>query len=622
MTDTAASLPSSPPEGTHSDRYKWIALSNTTIGILMAAIDGSALIIALPAIFRGIHLNPLDPSNFSYLLWVLMGYLLVVAVLVVTVGRLGDMFGRVRTYNMGFAVFTLASAFLAFVPWHGSEAAMAIIIARMVQGIGAAFLFANSGAILTDAFPANERGMAMGVNTIAGIVGSFLGLVLGGVLASIDWRLVFLINVPIGIFATVWAYWKLEDRGIRTPAHIDWYGNLTFAAGLSAILVGITYGIRPYGQDTMGWTSPLVLACLIGGVALLGIFALIETKVAEPMFRMSLFRIRAFTAGNMASLFAAIGRGGLMFILVIWLQGIWLPLHGYSYSSTPLWAGIYMLPFTFGFLVSGPTSGKLSDRYGARWFSTGGMLLAALTFGLFLLVPVDFSYQWFGLIAFGNGLAMGMFAAPNMASIMNAAPAKDRGAASGMRTTFMNTGLPLSMGVFFSLMIAGLAGSMPSAIYRGLTASQVGSATASGLAHLPPMGYLFAGFLGYNPMAKLLGPKVLGSLSPAAAAHLTGKQFFPHVISGPFHQGLVVVFVFALVMCLFAAAASWMRGVHFIHEEARYVGTASDAQPEAPDAGATTDVAGAQAAESPEIPDAPDAPGGDPTRYTAPVTTR
>ncbi|MCL4413278.1 MAG: MFS transporter [Acidimicrobiales bacterium] len=564
------------PAQTRSDSYKWIALSNTTIGILMAAIDGSALLVAMPAIFRGIHLDPLDPQNFSYLLWVLMGYLLVTAVLVVTVGRLGDMFGRVRTYNLGFAVFTVASAFLAFMPWSGSAGALAIIVARMVQGVGGAFLFANSGAILTDAFPVEERGMAMGVNTIAGIVGSFFGLLLGGALASIDWRLVFLINVPIGIFATAWAYLKLEDRGIRTPARIDWLGNLTFAAGLTLILVGITYGIRPYGHSTMGWGSPLVLTCLSLGVALLVSFAVVETKVAEPMFKMSLFRIRAFTAGNLASILAATGRGGFMFILVIWLQGIWLPLHGYSYASTPLWAGIFMLPFTFGFLLSSPLSGALSDRYGARWFSTGGMLLAALSFGLFLLLPVDFSYPYFALLALTNGVSMGMFAAPNMASIMNAAPAKHRGAASGMRTTFMNTGMPLSMGIFFSLMVAGLATSMPAAIFGGLSASGVPSQTAAGLAHLPPMGYLFAGFLGYNPMAHLLGPKVLGHLAPAAAAHLTGKHFFPTLISGPFHHGLVIVFVFAMAMCLLAAVASWMRGGRFVHREAHYVGPAAE----------------------------------------------
>ncbi len=564
----------------HPDRYKWIALSNTTIGILMAAIDGSALIIALPAIFRGIHLNPLLPSNFSYLLWVLMGYLLVTAVLVVTVGRIGDIVGRVRTYNLGFLVFTLASAFLAFIPWQGSTAALAFIIARMIQGVGAAFLFANSGAILTDAFPADQRGMAMGVNSIAGIVGSFIGLVLGGVLASIDWRLVFLINVPIGIFATLWAYWKLEDRGIRTPARIDWAGNLTFAAGLTSILVGITYGIRPYGHSTMGWGSPLVIGLLGGGVAMLVAFVGIEAKVKDPMFRLSLFRIRAFTAGNVASLLAAIGRGGFMFILVIWLQGIWLPLHGYQFANTPLWAGIYMLPFTAGFLVASPLSGMLSDRYGARLFSTGGMLLAALSFGLFLLLPVDFSYPLFAMLALSNGAAMGLFASPNMASIMNAAPASERGAASGMRTTFMNTGMPLSMGIFFSLMIAGLASSMPHAVLQGLTASGVPAHVASRLAGLPPMGYLFAGFLGYNPMASLLGPQVLRKLTPAAAAHLVGKSYFPRMIAGPFHHGLVVVFTFALVMCLVAALASWMRGAHFVHAEAGYVGVAPAAAAE------------------------------------------
>ncbi|MCK4177785.1 MFS transporter [Aciditerrimonas ferrireducens] len=569
---SAITAPRGAPGGGGSDRYKWLVLSNTTVGVLMAMIDGSALLIALPAIFRSLHMNPLDPANFSYLLWMLMGYLLVTAVLVVTIGRIGDIFGRVRTYNLGFAIFTAASAFIAFEPWTGSTGALAIIIIRLFQAVGGAFLFANSGAILTDAFPADQRGMAMGVNNIAGIIGSFIGLVLGGILASIDWRLVFLINVPIGVFATVWAYWKLEERGIRTPARIDWFGNLTFAGGLTAILVAITYGIRPYGHDTMGWTSPLVLGLLAGGVALLVAFVVIEHHVAEPMFRMSLFRIRAFAAGNIASLLAAIGRGGFMFILVIWLQGIWLPLHGYAYQNTPLWAGIYMLPFTFGFLVCGPISGKLSDRYGARWFATGGMLLVALDFGLFLLLPVNFSYPLFALLAFGNGAGMGLFAAPNMAAIMNAVPARERGAASGMRATFMNTGLPLSMGIFFSLMITGLASRMPKAIAHGLVRHGVAAPTAAGLAHLPPMGYLFAGFLGYNPMATLLGPKVLGALPKGDAAVLTGKHFFPSLIAGPFHHGLEVVFVFAIVMLVIAGAASWMRGEHFVHDEATWIG--------------------------------------------------
>ncbi|MCL4313561.1 MAG: MFS transporter [Actinobacteria bacterium] len=559
--------------GGRSDSYKWIALSNTTIGVLMAAIDASALIVALPAIFRGIHLNPLLPGNFSYLLWVLMGYMLITAVLVVTVGRIGDIFGRVRTYNLGFLIFTIASAAIAFIPWHGSAAALAIIIGRLIQGVGASFLFANSGAILTDAFPVKQRGMAMGINSIAGIVGSFIGLLLGGVLASIDWRLVFLINVPIGLFATIWAYWKLKDQGIRTPARIDWAGNLTFAGGLTAILVGITYGIKPYGTSTMGWGSPFVIGCLIGGVLFLAAFVVIETKVAEPMFKLSLFKIRAFAAGNLASLLAAMGRGGFMFMLVIWLQGIWLPLHGYNYSVTPLWAGIYMLPFTFGFLVSSPLSGMLSDRFGARLFATGGMLLAAFSFGMFLMLPVNFNYTWFALLAILNGISMGLFVSPNMAAIMNASPAQHRGAASGMRTTFMNTGMPLSMGIFFSLMVAGLSSRMPGAIFRGLTTSGVPSKMAAGLAHLPPMGYLFAGFLGYNPIGSLLGPKVLKSLPPGSAAHLTSKQFFPTLISGPFHHGLIVVFIFALVMCLVAAAASFMRGKHFVHAEAHYTGS-------------------------------------------------
>ncbi|MDQ1374924.1 MAG: hypothetical protein QOJ09_2262, partial [Actinomycetota bacterium] len=346
---------------TAPDRYKWTALSNTTLGMFMAALDSSIVLISLPAIFRGIQLDPLRPSNIGYLLWMLMGYLVVTAVLVVTFGRLGDMFGRVRMYNAGFAVFTIASVALSLTPGHGGSAAMWLIVWRVVQGIGGALLVANSTAILTDAFPMEERGMAMGISMIAAIAGSFIGLVAGGLLADVHWRLVFWVNVPFGLFGTVWAYAKLRELGIKRRARLDWWGNVTFAAGLIMVLIGITYGLQPSGGHTMGWSSPWVLFELIGGLALLGVFCLIETKVPEPMFHLELFRIRAFTAGNAASLLSSIGRGGLQFMLIIWLQGIWLPLHGYDYADTPLWAGIYLLPLTVGFLIAGPISGHLSD---------------------------------------------------------------------------------------------------------------------------------------------------------------------------------------------------------------------------------------------------------------------
>jgi MFS family permease len=389
------------------DRYKWIALSNTTLSMTMATIDGTIVIIAMPAIFRGIHLDPLAPGNISYLLWMIMGYLLVQAVLVVTLGRLGDMFGRVRIYNLGFVVFTLTSIALSLDPLTGGGGALWLIGWRVGQAFGGAMLMSNSAAILTDAFPANKRGMALGVNQIAGISGQFVGLLLGGLLAAWDWRAVFWINVPIGAFGTVWAYRSLRELATTRRARIDWAGNATFAVGAGVLLAAITYGIQPYGGHPTGWTSPWVLGGLAAGVALLIAFGIIETKIAEPMFRMSLFKIRAFAAGNAASLMGAIARGGLQFMLVIWLAGIWLPLHGYDYVDTPLWAGIYMLPLTAGFLIAGPISGALSDRYGQRPFATAGLLVAAGAFTGLMLLPVDFSYWVFALIIFCNGRRLG-----------------------------------------------------------------------------------------------------------------------------------------------------------------------------------------------------------------------
>ncbi|MFB9236753.1 MFS transporter [Plantactinospora siamensis] len=542
--------------GAEHPHYKWVALSNTTLGTLLATINSSIVLISLPAIFNGVHLDPLEPGNVSYLLWMLMGYMLVTAVLVVTLGRLGDMYGRVRIYNAGFALFTITSILLSVDPLDGGGGALWLIGWRVLQAVGGSMLMANSAAIITDVFPARQRGTALGINIVAGIAGSFIGLVLGGVLAEWNWRSVFWVNVPIGIVGTIWAYRSLHDTGLRRPARIDWWGNLTFAVGLTALLAGITYGIQPYGGHTMGWTSPWVLAGLIGGVAMLVAFGLIEARVAEPMFPLSLFRIAAFSSGNAAGLLASVARGGLQFMLIIWLQGIWLPLHGYNYEQTPLWAGIYLLPLTVGFLVAGPLAGALSDRFGARLFAAGGLVVMAGSFAGLLLIPSDFSYPVFAILVFLNGLGGGLFSAPNTSLVMSSVPARLRGAASGMRATFQNAGMVLSIGVFFSLMVAGLASSLPGTLDSGLTAQGVPASAAHTIAQLPPVGTLFAAFLGYNPMAALLGPALLGAL-PAANAHtLTGRQFFPHLISGPFHDGLVIVFWLAIVMALIGAVAS------------------------------------------------------------------
>ncbi|WP_037076587.1 MFS transporter [Pseudonocardia spinosispora] len=543
------------------DRYKWVALSNTTLGVLMSTMDGSIVIIALPAIFRGIGLDPLAPGNIGYLLWMILGYLLVQAVLVVALGRLGDMFGRVKMYNRGFMIFSFASIALSFDPFHGGHGALWLIGWRVVQAFGGAMLTANSAAILTDAFPGEQRGMALGVNQISALAGQFLGLVAGGLLAEIDWRAVFWISVPFGLLGTIWSYRSLREVGSPRRARIDWAGNVTFALGAGIVLAAITYGIQPYGGHATGWTNPWVRGGIAVGALLLVIFAVIETRVAEPMFRLALFTVRAFAAGNLAALLTAIARGGLQFMLIIWLQGVWLPLHGYDFSDTPLWAGIYLLPLTAGFLVAGPTSGTLSDRFGPRILATTGLLLMAGAFVGFLLIPVNFSYPVFALLLAVSGIGQGMFSAPNTSGVMSSVAPGERGVASGMRSTFQNSGTALSIGVFFSLMVAGLATSLPGTLSAGLRAQGVAAPVADQVAGLPPVSTLFAAFLGVNPIAHLLGPT--GALDAVPAANrdtLTGTRFFPELISGPFHHGLVTVFTAAAVMAVVAALASLLRG--------------------------------------------------------------
>jgi MFS family permease len=558
--------PTSSASAGRSVNYKWIALSNTTLGILMVTINQSILLISLPALFRGINLNPLVPSNTSYFLWVFMGFLLVTAVLVVSLGRVGDIYGRVRMYNLGFAIFTIFSILLSITFLTGPAGALWIIIMRVFQGVGGAFLFANSTAILTDAFPEDERGKAMGINGIAAVSGSFLGLLLGGVLAPVQWRLVFLVSVPFGLFGTIWAYLKLRDNGIRVPAKIDWLGNALFAIGLISLLTGIVYSLLPYGGHPTGWTNPYVLTAIVGGIAVLGLFAWVETRVEQPMFRLSLFRIRAFTAGNIAGLLGALGRGGIQFMLIIWLQGIWLPQHGYSFSQTPLWAGIAMVPLTVGFLLVGPLAGTLSDRYGARAFATAGLIVSGAAFLLLELLPINFSYIWFALLIFLFAVGMGLFFSPNQASVMNSLPPSQRGAGAGMLNTFQNSATVLSMGLFFTIVTLGLAANLPSHLYRGLVAAGVNPAAAHTVANEPPIGSLFSAFLGYNPIQELLGPTgALQRLPAHQAAYITGRSFFPKLIEQPFASGLHLAFTFAAGATVIAIIASAFRGGRYRH---------------------------------------------------------
>jgi len=552
--------------GVDSPHYKWVALSNTTLGMLMASINTSIVLIALPAIFNGLKINPLTPGNTSFLLWVLMGYMVVTSTLLVTVGRISDMLGRVKMYRAGFAVFAVGSILLFLTPSTGTAGGFEIIGFRIVQAIGGSFIFANSSAILTDAFPAQERGFALGLNQVSAVAGSVAGLVLGGVLAAVDWRLVFLVSVPFGVIGTVWAYLALHETAvIKRHQKLDPWGNLTFGLGLTILLVGLTYGILPYGHSVMGWTNPWVIAAITGGSILLASFAVIETRVADPMFKLDLFRIRAFAAGNIAAWLGATARGGLQFMLIIWLQGIWLPIHGYAFSQTPLWAGIYMLPMMVGFLLAGPISGYLSDRFDPRLFSTGGMLVTTVAFILLSMLPASFSYLPFGALLLMIGAGMGLFASPNTSSVMSSVPPENRGVASGMLATLQNSGMLFSMAIFFTVLIVGLSSHLRSALFVGLSHAGLPLATSHAVSSLPPTAALFSSFLGYNPMAHLVLASVLGHLSSAGRGHLLSRAFFPGLIAPPFMSGLSVAFYISAIMAFVAAITSLMRGKRFIH---------------------------------------------------------
>ena len=551
--------------------YKWVALSNTTLGILMASINSNIILIAMPAIFRGIGLNPLSPDAFQYLLWLLFGYNIVTSTLLVTFGRISDMFGRVKLYNLGFAVFTAGSILLYLTPSTGALGAQELILFRIIQGIGGAFLFANSTAIITDAFSHKERGKALGINQVAALIGSLLGIILGGVLAAFDWRAVFLVSVPFGIAGTIWSYMKLKELGV-TEKHpkIDIVGNITFAAGLTILLVAVTYGLLPYGNNLTGWGNPLIIGALVLGIALIAIFVLIERKVESPMFRLELFKIRMFSAANFAGILGAVARGGAMLMLIIFLQAIWLPLHGVSYESTPFWSGIYMLPMLLGFVLMGPLSGWLSDKHGARGLASLGMLVTATGLLLLTFLPYNFVYWKFAVFIFIVGVGGGMFAAPNTAAIMNSVPAESRGAASGMRATLQNVGSTMSLALFFTIVIVSLASSLPAQLSSALTSAGA-SQLASRVSNIPPTTALFAAFLGINPMKALLANLPANStvsLSSTTLRTLEGNTWFPNAIAKSFLNALAAAFYIGAVLSIIGAAVSLLRGKRYINEEA------------------------------------------------------
>lgn len=546
--------------------YKWIALSNVIIASLMGMINMSIVLISLPAIFNGIHIDPL--TSFQYLLWILMGYGLVTATLLLSFGRLSDIYGRVKLFKLGFLIFTVGSILLYLTPSTGNAGALEIIIFRIVQAVGSALFMANSSAILTDAFPSTERGKALGINMVALMSGQFIGLILGGILAIFDWRFVFLVSVPFGILGTVWSSWKLKETSIKAPkTKLDIWGNAVFVLGITLMLVGVTYGLMPYGNDPMGWGNPWVIASMVAGLVFLVMFPFIERRVPSPMFRLDLFKIKMFTYANAAALLNALGRGGMMFMLILLLQGIWLPLNGYSYASTPFWAGIYMLPLTAGVIIMGPISGWLSDKYGPRWIATLGMVITTISFLVLADLPYNFQYVYFGLALFMMGVGNGMFGSPNSASIMNSVPAQDRGVASGMMTTVMNTAFTASMAMFFTILIVGITQRFPEAMTASLVS--IGAVKlAPILSNIPPTGALFSAFLGYNPVQSILAnlpPSVVASIPPATKTTITGTTWFPSAFATAFMPALKLSFYIGAAFCAVAAVLSWLRGGTYIH---------------------------------------------------------
>jgi MFS family permease len=547
--------------------YKWTAMSNTFIATLMASINTYIILIALPAIFNGIHIDPLN--SFQYLLWILMGYGLVTATLLLSFGRLSDMYGRVKMFRLGFLIFTVGSILLYLTPSTGDAGAIEIIVFRLVQGVGAAFFLANSAAIITDAFPSSERGKALGINIVAAIAGNFLGLVIGGVLAVFNWRYVFLISIPFGLIGTIWSFKlkELSKKALKTK--IDIWGNFTFVLGITLILVGITYGLLPYGNSPMGWNNPWVIAAMIIGLFSLILFPFIENRVESPMFRLDLFRIRSFAFANIAGLLGSLGRGGLMFMLILLLQGIWLPLHGYSYASTPFWAGIYMLPLTAGIVIMGPLSGVLSDIYGPRWISTGGMIIVTTSFIMFAALPINFNFGEFAFAEFLMGIGSGMFSTPNTASIMNSVPSEDRGVASGMISTLRNTAGTASMAIFFTIVIVGITQRFPDAMLSSLTS--IGAVNlAPVLSNIPPTAALFSAFLGYNPVNAILitfPPSIVTHIPNSILNTLTGITWFPSTLANAFLPSLQTSFIIGAIISAIAAILSALRGERYIHED-------------------------------------------------------
>ena len=555
-----------------SMQYKWTVLTNTTLGGLMSSINMTIVLISLPAIFRGLAINPFAPDEFVYLLWILMGYSIVTSTLLVTLGRISDMKGRTKLYTMGFVIFTIGSILLSLIPdGTGNTGALVLIVLRLVQAVGGALLMVNSTALITDAFGTNERGRALGINSVSFMAGSLIGLIAGGLLANFDWHYIFIVSIPFAVAGTIWSIVKLKETSRLVKATIDYMGNITLGVGLILIALGLTYSIVPYGTEPTGWGSPFVLGSIIIGIALIGLFIHFERRTKSPIFELRLFKIRPFAFGNVSGLLSSLSRGAVMFLVVIWLQGIYLPLHGIPIADTPFWAGIYMIPLMLGFVVLGPISGWLTDKFGARIFATTGMAIIGISLLMLANLPYNFNLVEFELILFLNGIGGGMFASPNTTAIMNATPADDRGSANGMRTTLNNLGQTLSMAIFFTITISIFSVVLPGSLLHEGVSAGLNNAVATQLSQVSPTGLLFSAFLGIDPIHAFLTslPSSLSStISAAALKNVSANSFLPYSIAPSFMEGLSIALYISAILVFIGAVLSAFRGKKYIHEDA------------------------------------------------------
>jgi MFS family permease len=464
--------------------YEWIALSVTTVGALLASIQGSALLIALPNILVDLR------AGFLTIMWVLLGYLLITTALVPVIGRLADIWGRKNLYNLGFAVFTLGSLLAGFAnpAFHGWD----LVFDRVIQGIGGALLFTNSTAIVSDAFKKGRIGLGLGVNQIAGAAGFVLGPVIGGLLTAISWRWIFWFNVPLGIFGTLWGMARLRDP-VQMPSgqHLDLWGSLTSTLGLAGILLGLSFLSFPLVS------ASIAHLLLVAGLLVLALFLWIETRVPEPILNLDLFRNRLFSFAVTANFLNGLARGGVLFVLIFFLQG--------PYGKDPLTAGLMLIPFGLAFMAFGPISGTLSDHYGSRLLASLGLAISAAALLALAFVTATTPYWLLAVLMAFLGMGSGLFASPNTNAIMSTVGPERRGVAAGTRTLLANSGQMLSIAIIFPLVLANVPQAVLFKVFLyggGMGSTAAGRAALQSFTHGLHEAFLFCA--GVNLIAAII----------------------------------------------------------------------------------------------------------------------